>query len=61
MIRIAASPVMPSKPCEKLPGSNNTAVSEPESAELFAKLAIRHECPKCVNCMPILWPVQGVG
>ncbi len=59
MIRIADKPVMPSKPCENVPGSNKTVVSEPES---LVKLASRHEWPKCVNCMPILWRAgeQGV-
>ena len=52
MIRIADSPVMPSKPWEKFPGSNKTVVDSPESLPKFAS---RHEWPKCVNSMPILW------
>src|SRR4051794_3181257 len=43
---------MPSNPCEKFPGSNNTVVSSPES---LLKLASRHECPKWVSSIPILW------
>src|SRR6478736_5371878 len=50
VMRIASSPVMPSKPCEKFPGSNSTVV-EVDSPTNSAR---RHECPKCVNCMPIL-------
>lgn len=52
MIRIAERPVMPSNPCEKTPGSKRTVVSEPES---FVNFASRHEWPKCVNSIPILW------
>src|SRR5215218_533333 len=43
---------MPSKPWENVPGSNRIVVSFAESSRKFAS---RHECPKCVNCMPILW------
>src|ERR1700752_2451705 len=34
---------MPSKPCEKLPGSNSSVV--------WSKSASTHEWPKCVSCM----------
>ena len=48
---------MPSKPCEKFPGSNSIVVVDgrwcPENS------ASRHECPKCVNCM--LTIVRSVG
>src|SRR3954452_164980 len=47
---------MPSKPCEKLPGSNKTVVDSPESPLKFAS---RHEWPKCVNSMSILWRRRG--
>ena len=54
VIRIADRPVMPSKPWEKLPGSNNTVVAASEpSPDWPGKLARRHECPKCVSCIPI--------
>jgi hypothetical protein len=55
VIRIADRPVMPSKPWEKVPGSNNTVVSLSPSRSPSRKLANRHEWPKCVSCMPILW------
>ena len=58
MIRIADKPVIPSKPWEKLPGSNNTVVAPPAPGAP-GKLANRHECPKCVSCMPIFWRAGG--
>src|SRR5690242_15848015 len=51
---MAVRPVMPSKPCENVPGSNRMVVS--------GKLARRHECPKCVSSMPtIVLPGGGQG
>src|SRR6476620_2550572 len=47
---MASSPLMPSKQCEKFPGSNSTVVV----VESCLNSASRHEWPKCVNCMPIL-------
>src|SRR6476660_7912254 len=47
---MASSPLMPSKPCEKFPGSNRIDVV----AESVWNSASRHEWPKWVNCMPIL-------
>src|SRR5271166_3988049 len=40
---MADRPVMPSKPCEKFPGSNNRVV--------WPKSASTQEWPKCVSCM----------
>ena len=50
--KMAESPVTPSNPWEKVPGSNSTVVSESPSR----KLASRQEWPKCVSCMAPLWP-----
>lgn len=56
MIRMADRPVMPSNPCEKLPGSNRIVVSEPDPS---ANPARRQEWPKCVSCMAILLRQAG--
>src|SRR6202042_774563 len=42
---------MPSKPCEKFPGSNSTVV--------WPKSASTQEWPKCVSCMSTIVPSWG--
>src|SRR5690348_8813187 len=54
---MADSPVMPSNPCEKVPGSNRIVVSPAESS---SNCASRHEWPKCVSCIPILCGAGGI-
>src|ERR1700722_9223214 len=56
---MADRPVMPSKPCEKFPGSNSSVV--------WPKSASRQEWPKCVSCMSTIvrsggaWHAPSLG